>query len=232
LTLEPEHGQRRILVVDDHAISGHHAVTALSLCPGKVRWSKTATAALELALDWLPHLIFMDLHLQNSNGLELLNRIREKWPAHRPGPKIIVTTGDDSVQARSDLAALNIEHWLLKPVSGQQLRTAAGLAHSSEIGESRTGKRHEELPVLFRAELRQRLPELDSCLSEPGRRKAVTILHQLIASAAMCGESRLESSLRILDKVCRHEEIHGDVAMCYHAFLETAREFMSRAAPR
>lgn len=232
MTLEPQYGQLRILVVDDHAISACHAVAALSQCPGKVRWSKTASGALELALHWYPHLIFMDLHLQNTNGLDLLGRIREGWPVDRPGPKIIVTTGDESVQARGDLASLKIDHILLKPVSGQQLRAAASLASTSEVNESQAGTSRAELRALFRDELRERLPELDSCLSVPTRKKAVAILHQLIASAAMCGESRLESALRTLDAVCRQQEIPGDVALYYHALLETAREFISREAPR
>jgi len=174
----------------------------------------------------------MDLHLQNTNGLDLLSRIRQKWPIDRPVPKIIVTTGDESVQTLGDLASWKIDQLLFKPVSGEQLRLAAGLEDTCAIGESRTGSSHSELPGLFRDELLQRLPELESCLSVFKRKKAAAILHQLIASAAMCGEYRLESALRTLDEVCRHGQRPGEIALCYHTFLETAREFISRAAPR
>jgi len=232
LTLEPRQGQLRILVVDDHAISARHAVAVLSRSAGEVRWSNTASGALELTMSWHPHLIFMDLHLHRANGLDLLGRIREQWPADRPEPKIIVLTADKSVQAGRDFAAFRVDHLLLKPVSGQQLRKAAGLGLTLEINESQSADSGASLPALFRDELEQRLPELDFCLSVPERKKACAILHQLIASAAMCGETRLESALRTLDKMCRQDEMSGEVAVCYHAFLETAQEFIAREAPR
>lgn len=232
MTLEPQSGQFRILVVDDHAISAFHAVAALSQGHGQVRWSKSASEALDLALHWYPHLIFMDLHLHGTNGLALVSRIREKWPVDRPAPKIIVITGDETVQAGGDLASLEIDQLLLKPVSGNQLRHAAGLAKTNAIGEPRASTPRAELSALCREELQQRLPELEVSLTVRKRKKAAQILHQLIASAAMCGESRLESALRSLDSMCRQEQSPGDLARCYHAFLETAGEFISRETPQ
>jgi hypothetical protein len=85
---------------------------------------------------------------------------------------------------------------------------------------------------MFRSELEQRLPELDSSLCALNSQAAAAILHQLIASAAMCLESRLESGLRSLDSACRRGAQPGEIARRYHAMLEFAREFIARAAPR
>jgi CheY-like chemotaxis protein len=232
LTLKPEYGERRTLVVDDHAISGCHAVAALSRCPGRVRWAKTASEALNMALSWCPHIIFMDLNLPGTNGLDVCSQILAAWPVNSPVPKIIVLTGDESGVARDDLAVLKIDHLLVKPVSGRQLRDVAGLVDVGEINEPRNVTANVELPALFRDELRHRLPELDSSLSMLDRKKVAGILHQLIASAAMSGESRLESTLRALDAACRQDGTPVDIARGYQAFLKSAHEFISREDPR
>jgi hypothetical protein len=88
------------------------------------------------------------------------------------------------------------------------------------------------LQIMFREELAQRLPELDLSVSGLDGLAAAAILHQLIASAAMCRESRLESGLRSLDQACRRETSPADMARRYHLMLECAREFISRTDPR
>ncbi len=233
MTLKRQHVRPgKILVVDDHSISGQHAVAALSRCTGEVRWVKTATTAVETALAWRPHIIFTDRHLPDMDGFELLDRIRAEWPADAALPKIVVMTGDGSGLEGAASEALNIEHVLIKPVSGQAIRAAAGLAASSEIREPPAIGTGADLKTMFRDELVQRLPELDSSLSGLDGRATAAILHQLIASAAMCHESRLESGLRSLDTACRRQNSPGDIARRYHLMLEFAREFIARTALR
>jgi CheY-like chemotaxis protein len=174
----------------------------------------------------------MDLNLPGTNGLDVCSQILAAWPVNSPVPKIIVLTGDESGVARDDLAVLKIDHLLVKPVSGRQLRDVAGLVDVGEINEPRNVTANVELPALFRDELRHRLPELDSSLSMLDRKKVAGILHQLIASAAMSGESRLESTLRALDAACRQDGTPVDIARGYQAFLKSAHEFISREDPR
>jgi CheY-like chemotaxis protein len=233
MTLKPEHDRlTKMLVVDDHTISGQHALAALRQCPGEVRWVSTASAAVETALCWHPHIIFMDRHLPGSDGLELLDRIQAEWPSDRSLPKFVVMTGDGSALAAAAIEATQVAHVLVKPVSGRKIRAAAGLAVSREIKESTAAGTGVELRAMFRSELEQRLPELDSSLCVLNSEAAAGILHQLIASAAMCLESRLESSLRSLDAACRQGAQPGEIARRYHVMLEFAREFIARTAPR
>jgi two-component system CitB family response regulator len=221
-------GGRKILVVDDHASSGRHAATALSQCTGQVQWVKTASEALLASLSWLPDTIFMDLHLPDAGGLEVIRRIRSNWPADKPEPTIVVVTADVSPGNRKQLAQLKVSHVLLKPVPGEQLRAVAELTGRSGIQEPRSGEIQSEFRALFRDELEQRLPGLDSGLSKLDYKSVTAVLHQLIASAAFSGESRLEQSLRSLDTVCRQSGAPGEIARRYYEFLESAQEFMSR----
>jgi len=221
-------GGRRILVVDDHDGSGRHAAAALKECTGQVQWVKTASEALLASLSWLPDTIFMDLHLPDAGGLEVIRRIRADWPMDKPEPSIVVVTGDVSPGNRKQLAQLKVDHVLVKPVPGEQLRAIAGLTSNGGIQESRSGEVLTELKALFRDELEKRLPELDLGLSRLDYKAVTTVLHQLIASAAFSGEFRLEQNLRSLNTVCRQSDAPGEIARHYYQFLESAQEFMSR----
>jgi len=232
MTPEKESEERRTLVVDDHEISGKHAVTALRQRSGIVRWARTASEALVLALHWQPHTIVLDLNLPDQSGLEVLGQIFKGWPVERPAPNVVVLTGEGSGLPEGELAFFPISRFLVKPVSGQRLREAAGLVRANVINENGLVDINAELPKLFRNELQRRLPELDSSLSVLDRDHAIAILHQLIASAAMSGERDLESALRTLDGLCRNEANADEIARDYHAFLESAREFIARERPR
>jgi CheY-like chemotaxis protein len=228
MTIEPHSGELRILVVDDHDISSRSAVAALRQSTGSIKRAQTAREALATALAWHPDLICMDLHLPDISGLEVIRRIRDAWPPERPQPRIIVLTGDDSGLKQGDLAGLNIDHLLVKPVSGHELREAARLQPNNHINEAGAYGHKLELESLFREELERRLPELDQFISNFDRGRAAAILHQLIASSAMCNERRLETALRALKASCRREDSTADLARSYYAVLELVREFLYR----
>ena len=158
MTIEPYSGNNRTLVVDDHGISSRFVVAALEQCAGAVKLARNASEALAIALTWRPHLICMDLHLPDINGLEVIRRIRLAWPPDKPPPRVIILTGDDSGLKQCELAALNIDALLVKPVSGQQLREAARLERKNRVTESGPGGDKLELRNLFREELERRNP--------------------------------------------------------------------------
>ena len=228
MTIEPQSAANRILVVDDHNISSRHSVAALGQGGGKVKLARNAHEALATALSWYPALICMDIHLPDSNGLEVIRRIRQAWPSDKPPPRVIILTGDDSGLKQGDLATLKIDGLLVKPVSGQQLRKAARFHQDSPIKELDPDGHARELKNLFREELERRLPELDQCISNLDRQRVTGILHQLIASSAMCCERRLELSLRALDSACRRDDSTAGLAQTYYALIESAQEFLAR----
>ncbi len=223
MTHKPESGETRTLVVDDHAISGRHIVSVLSQCPGQVRRAGSASEALKLTFSWYPQIICMDLHLPDIGGVAVIRKIRANWPVDRPAPRIVVLTGDAKAIDREDVTSLHVDHVLVKPITGRQLRQVIGHPDTSGSGKPETGEDRSEMQALFRAELDQRLPELDKSLSLLDRRAVAGILHQLIASAAMTRETRLESSLRSLDTLCRQGGSPIAMARSYHELLESVR---------
>ena len=218
----------RTLVVDDHNISSRFAVAALRQLAGTVKLTPNGREALATALTWYPELICMDIHLPDINGLDVIRQLRLAWPPDRPPPRIIILTGDDSGLKPSDLAVLNIDELLVKPVSGRQLRKAARLHRTICVAEPDPPEHNPDIRKLFREELEQRLPELDQCISNFDGTRATRILHQLIASSAMCNERKLESTLRELDASCRRDDSTADLARVYFSLIESAREFLYR----
>lgn len=228
MTDNPATTRPKILVVDDHGVSSQHAVSALGRCAGQVRLEHHAEGALVQALAWHPDVICTDLHLPELDGIELIRRIRASWPVDRRPPRIVLLTGDRNALTRNDLSSLNIDHILIKPVSGGQLRKAIQTTTVDEAGMAYQSRAGTELLQLFLEELEHRLPELDRCISLADHRKAAHILHQLIASAAMTGERKLESSLRALAAQCNEGDSTSGLANCYYTLLESSHEFQLR----
>jgi len=216
----------RTLVVDDHDISSRYTVAALRQFTTSVKHAENAREAVSKALGWLPDLICTDLRLPDGNGLDVIRQIRTAWPATRTQPAVIMLTADAAGVDESELAELGVSSLLLKPVSAENLRKAARLHHINAVNEtSRQGEYRLELQSLLEEELERRLPELDNCMAALDLPQAHAILHQLIASSAICGERRLERNLRRLDAACRESSGTSVLAAAYFEVLESVRVF-------
>jgi CheY-like chemotaxis protein len=229
MATEHRTGYQKILVVDDHEASAHHTVTSLSQISESTKLTSTGTNALRIAEDWLPDLVIMDIGLPDMNGLEAIRLIQAGWPASHPLPDFIVLSGDDPGLRRDELEASGIAHTLLKPVSGQRLRELFTLKGDTQIPPIAPDRLQLEIQDLFKAELEQRLPQLELCLSDHDHEKAAGLVHQLIASSAMTGESRLESQFRLLDRLLQQQSAPAELASTYYRTLEAAHNFLYRA---
>jgi len=221
-------GEPRTLVVDDHDISSRYTLAALRQSTGSVKHARDAREALSIAVTWLPELIFMDIQLPDSNGIAVIRKIREAWPNDRRRPRIVVLTAENPAFDLNDLAGLDIECILLKPVTTEEIRDAARIHRSHTVMEARPAEHVHDLRALFVKELARRLPELDRSLTRLDWRRSAAILHQLIASSALCEERQLESDLRSLDCACREGVPPAQLARAYYALLESARDFTNR----
>jgi CheY-like chemotaxis protein len=228
MTLKQELGGHRILIVDDHDLSIRHALASLENSSSEIRAAYSAEEALRLVKTWLPDVICMDLHLQDSEGIEVIRKIRQTWPSRQLAPKIIVMSGDNLGLSGQDMAALQIDCLLVKPISGYQLRQLTGVTRSGYKSIPSNEKCEPELYGLFLNELSERLPQLDDCFARLELNEIADILHQLIASAAISQELRFESELRILNASCQNGGTHHEIATRYHAVLESARKLMSQ----
>ncbi len=217
-----------ILIIDDHAISRHFAVEALRSVSREIRQARTGYDALAATRHWFPALIFTDIHLPDACGLDLVQEIRSVWPQQRSLPHIVIITGDGSSLMRQRAKQINIAGLPLKPVRMDDLTTLAPrlLRLASTVRESSapgppTATDHE-LRKLFARELTTRLPMLDGNITQLEWKPAREILHQLIASSAMCGEQELELCCRLLYQAIGGNRDPKTIAQTYHPFLQAA----------
>jgi hypothetical protein len=82
----------------------------------------------------------------------------------------------------------------------------------------------KELRELFFQELNSRLPILDAYISRLDWKPAIDILHQLIASSAMCREKGLENCSRLLYQAISRNPEPKTIAQAYHPFLRAASQ--------
>ena len=83
----------RVLIVDDHPIvrKGYCAPHRLAVGPCRLRRAASAAEAMTLAARTFPHLAIVDIRLQDSDGLELVKRLR----AARPHTRLLVISALD-----------------------------------------------------------------------------------------------------------------------------------------
>ena len=219
-----------ILIIDDHAISRHFTYEALRQFSNNIRQARTGHEAISTTRSWFPGLIYTDIHLPDTCGLRLVQKIRSAWPQERNLPHVIVITGDSSPQLMQRAKQADIAGILLKPVRMEDIRASAQqlVQLDSNVRESPMqdpgAAIDQELRELFSRELNTRLPLLDGFISQLDWLPAGEILHQLIASSAMCREKELENCSRLLHQAISANPEPKTIAQAYHPFLQAAAQ--------
>ena len=217
-----------VLVVDDHRISREYTVAALREIAASVKQADSAEAALQTALHFLPDVICMDIDLAGASGLELIERIRERWPLDAPHPRVFFLSAEQPSPEQLRLAGTAVERFLLKPVGPQQLRAILAPV-SATVAAPGPLQPDPELRRLFRQELRHRLDELDCCISTGNLAAASALLHQLIASSGLCRERELEPRMRSMLSACREKSGPARLARSYYSMWVKARYYLDSA---
>ncbi len=114
-----------VLVVEDEPVLARRLQQQLSACwPGidLLPVADNGAAAIALALEHLPRVIFLDIHMPACSGLDAAEAIVEDWPEGHPLPQLVFVT------AYGQYALQAFEHgaidYLLKPVSTERLQRA------------------------------------------------------------------------------------------------------------
>ncbi|WP_306395723.1 hybrid sensor histidine kinase/response regulator [Telluria beijingensis] len=110
----------RVLVVDDSLDTAETMALALELFGCETRMAHTATAALELAAEFAPHVALLDIGLPDYNGYELARRLRA-LPAGLD-TTLIAATGWGQDKDRTLALDAGFDHHLTKPIDVEQLR--------------------------------------------------------------------------------------------------------------
>jgi signal transduction histidine kinase/ActR/RegA family two-component response regulator len=121
----------RILVVDDNADAADLLAEALREAGHQVRVAYDGPAALEVAGEFRPALVFLDIGLPAMDGYEVARRMRsESWGR---GMKIVAVTGYGQAGDRDRAAAAGFNRHLVKPVELRvTLEVAAEVARTPQ----------------------------------------------------------------------------------------------------
>jgi signal transduction histidine kinase/ligand-binding sensor domain-containing protein/CheY-like chemotaxis protein len=117
--LEPGQPQYRVLVVDDNAFNRQLLVKLLMPFGFELREAENGQQAVETALTFQPHLIWMDLRMPVMNGIEATRQIK----AASQGQKIVVIalTASAFDEERADIVSVGCDDFLRKPFRPEEI---------------------------------------------------------------------------------------------------------------
>jgi two-component system response regulator AtoC len=119
---------RAILIVEDETVLAKNMQTYLLREGFDVEVAATGEEALACVETFHPDVILLDYSLPNMNGLEVLNRLRQS-ECHA---KVIMVTGQGSVESAVEAMKLGAYDYLTKPVALSELKLVIDRAAGTE----------------------------------------------------------------------------------------------------
>ena len=111
----------RVLVVDDHVDSADSLSHLLEALGCQAAPAYDAASALKASGTLLPQVVFLDLHLGQENGCQVLSALRWTFPRGRE-PIVVCLTGHGDPQTEAHCRQSGFELFLMKPISLDLLR--------------------------------------------------------------------------------------------------------------
>jgi len=108
----------RVLVVDDYMDTALTLVKLLEISGHDVRMAADGFQALEVARQWQPHCVLLDIGMPGMDGYQLAKRLRNE--AGLSKARIVAFSGYTKDVSRFEDSG--IDHYLIKPVSLANLR--------------------------------------------------------------------------------------------------------------
>jgi len=106
----------RILVVDDDRSTAYLLATMVSSFGCEVQVASQGKDAVQMAEDWQPEIVLLDLLLPDLDGFEVGRQLRQKFP----NTKIVAITGLASSDER--IHSAGFDAFLVKPVLVESLK--------------------------------------------------------------------------------------------------------------
>jgi CheY-like chemotaxis protein/anti-sigma regulatory factor (Ser/Thr protein kinase) len=200
----------RILVVDDSPINQRLLQVLLEMQGATIKTCATGQAALDAMQADAIDIILLDIHLPDSQGVELSQQLHAV-PGCASIP-IIALTADMIAMENMRNVSPHIQQWLGKPFDETELLQAIAsalqlslTARSDNSADSQLGQDDDRQVKLLamrqelRAQLQQELPaaiaELHAQLSTNARDAFAAGLHRLKGAAAVARHQRLHDAL-------------------------------------
>jgi two-component system NarL family response regulator len=140
----------RVLVVDDHALFRYGLLQVLQTAPDieVVGEARDALSAIELAGEWLPDIVLMDVRMPGMSGIEAARRIRASQPAVR----ILMLTDSEDEDDLYRAVRAGATGYLLKEVAIDEIADAIRAVASGQslVSPAMTTKLLSEFNALSR----------------------------------------------------------------------------------
>jgi signal transduction histidine kinase len=107
----------RLLIVDDDETLCRHLKTFFERQSYKVEMAHSGAQALELAQQFHPHLMFLDIGLPGISGIDVLRQVKEKDPSIR----VIMITGQTEDELMRKARSLGADDYVTKPFTLEYL---------------------------------------------------------------------------------------------------------------
>ncbi|MGB6778573.1 MAG: response regulator [Planococcus citreus] len=109
----------KLLLVDDEPIEreGMKAILERSFEEIEIKQAKNGKMAVEIAADWQPDIIFMDIMMPIMTGLEAIEQIRET----DPDVEFVMMTAFDTFDYAQRAIKLGVKDYLLKPSKAAEI---------------------------------------------------------------------------------------------------------------
>jgi two-component system CheB/CheR fusion protein len=122
----PSHA-RRVLVVDDNVDAAESLAELLVLKGHEAKAVTEPRAALEMAPDFAPEVVLLDIGLPEIDGFEVARLLR-KMPCTADS-LLVAVTGYGQVEDRKASSAAGFDYHLVKPVSFRQIEELIDRRH-------------------------------------------------------------------------------------------------------
>ena len=193
---------QRILVVDDESSISELVATSLKFVGFDVRTAATGSQALQIAQEFKPHALILDVMLPDQNGFEVCRQIRSE------GQKVgvLFLTAKDSVEDKIAGLTIGGDDYVTKPFSLEELvARLRSLLRRTGVTEIES----DEEKIRF-ADL-----ELDEATHEVRRAGNLVDLSPtefLLLRYLMINADRVVSKSQILDHVWQYD-FRGDMGI-------------------
>ena len=114
---EVNQSTQRILVVDDENSISELIATSLKFVGFDVRTAASGSAALQIAQEFKPHALILDVMLPYQNGFEVCRQLRSE--GHNVG--VLFLTAKDSVEDKIAGLTIGGDDYVTKPYSSREL---------------------------------------------------------------------------------------------------------------
>ena len=142
-------GELRVLVVDDEADVRLGLRLLAESMAAQAREASSGEEAVDMAREWVPHLVLSDITMGGMSGVELL----AYFARHHPDTRVVLITGFGTIELAVEAMRRGAAHFIAKPFDNDEILEAIGrYGHEAIIREKArrlAGSRMNDEPMII-----------------------------------------------------------------------------------